>query len=92
MFDVTLGHENESYDAKGTSDDGAYESIISFRIAEISVLNGIGKIKNIAFVTLQVALKNAAKFLFSRTWTASLHSVKAHCWASSAPDRGVSSF
>lgn len=58
--------------AQEPADDGSHESIISSRVAERAVLNGIGKLKIIIPVTLQVALKtgsDAEKFTFSRIWT-----------------------
>lgn len=72
-FDVLFPDGDESHMARDWADDGAGELIISSRIAEYTVQNGIGKKKNIAPVTLQVALKggsDADKFTFSWSWTA----------------------
>lgn len=63
---------DESISANGRADDGADERIVSARIADEAVTNGIGRIKKIKPVTMQVSLKvgsDAEKFTFSRTWT-----------------------
>lgn len=58
----------------GRCDDGADDSLVSPRLAESAVLNGVGKLKKIKPVTVQVALKDksaAQTFTFSREWTVS---------------------
>lgn len=62
----------ESIEAIGRPDDGSDESIVSSKLAEKAVLNGIGKMSKIPLVKLQVALKEgeeAKEFSFSRSWT-----------------------
>lgn len=71
-FEVQFQDGNESLWANGRADDGYDESIITARIAEHAVLNGVGKIKKITPISLQVALKSgseAESFTFTRTWT-----------------------
>lgn len=70
-FTVLIDDCGETMTAKGHADDGSDESIVSSRVAERAVLNGIGKLTRIAPVTLQVALKtgsDAEMFTLSRTW------------------------
>lgn len=69
---VELQDGSETVNARGRADDGSDESIVSSRIAEQAVLNGVGKMAKITPITLQVALKsgaNAETFTFSRSWT-----------------------
>lgn len=69
--DITLKDDNATLPCIGRCDDGADESIASPRLAEAAVLSGIGKLKKINPVTVQVALKDqsdAQKFKFSREW------------------------
>lgn len=73
-FEVEIVDGNESHTAIGRNDDGADKSIVSSRIAEHAVLNGLGKMKRILPLTLQVPSKegsNATKCTFSQSWTAS---------------------
>lgn len=73
-FEVEFVDGKESQTATGRTDDGADESIVSFRVAQCAVMNGIGKMKKISPITLQVALKEgsqATKFTFSRSSTVS---------------------
>lgn len=51
-FEVTFSDDNQSYTSKGRGNDGPDKSIISSRIAKYAVLNGIGKLRNSPFVTL----------------------------------------
>lgn len=69
---VTFHDGDESLSVTGRADDGSDESIVSAEAVERAVLNGVGKIRKIKPVTLQVALKSETKaqsFTFSRTWT-----------------------
>lgn len=71
-FAVKISDGTESVTASGRADDGSDESIVSPKVAENAVLNGIGKFKKIPPISLQVALKDGddpQKFTFSRTWT-----------------------
>lgn len=55
--------------ARGRSNAGSDESIVSPKLAEAAVLNGIGKFKKIPPISLQVAFKDdgsAQSFTFSR--------------------------
>lgn len=56
-FDMTFGEGAESNDAQGRADDGAHESLVSSRISEQAVLNGIGKMKKVKSVTMKVTVK-----------------------------------
>ena len=69
---ITLSDGRATLDAQGRCDDGSDDSIVSPTLAERAALKGIGKIRAIEPVRLQVALKSgseAASFSFSRTWT-----------------------
>lgn len=55
-FFVTVTDGSESMTASGRTDDGSDESIVSSKLTESAVLAGIGKMKKISPVSLQVAL------------------------------------
>lgn len=57
-FNVVSMGNKESYAANGRADDGEDESIVSSLIAEHAVLNGIGRMKKVVSVKLQVALRD----------------------------------
>lgn len=68
--DVVDGKETLS--CNGKTKFGSYDIIVSPNIADKAVLNGIGKLKKIKTVTIQVALKEgeqAETFTFSRIVT-----------------------
>lgn len=72
VCDIKLKDDDEVLPCVGRCDDGVDESIVFPRLAESAVLIGIGKLKKINSVTVQVALKekaDAQKFIFSREWT-----------------------
>lgn len=71
-FTVTIQDGREMMEATARADDGSDESIVSAKLAEKAVLNGIGKISKIDPIKIQVALKandDAKSFRFTRTWT-----------------------
>lgn len=51
-FPLTNSDGEETVSAKGRIDDGSDESIVSPKLADSAVLNGTGKLKKIAPVTL----------------------------------------
>lgn len=67
----TSSNEISPMTACGRTDDGNNESIVSPKLAEKAVLNGIEKMTKFDKVCLQVALKNgsSAETFFSPTWT-----------------------
>ena len=70
---IILSEGDEQLTAYGRTDDGADFTLISPRIAEKAVISGIGRMKKIRPMKLQVALKDkqeAQAFTFSRSWTA----------------------
>jgi len=70
---MTVTDGTKSIDATGRCDDGSDESIVSPKLVERAMSNGLGKIKQIAPTWMQVSLrsgKQAERFSFSRTWTA----------------------
>lgn len=61
-----------SISATGRCDDGSDDSLASPTLAERAAIQGIGKIRKVNPVHIQVALKSgddAQSFTFSRTWT-----------------------
>lgn len=67
---VILSDGNESVTANGRTDDGSDESIVSTKLVEPAVRSGIGKMKKIDTLSLQVAPKDggdAKEFTFSST-------------------------
>lgn len=69
---IVLHDEDTSIQCQGRCDDGSDESLISPRIAEAATLQGIGKLRSIKPIVVQVALKEKDKaqtFSFSRQWT-----------------------
>lgn len=61
-----------SLPAAGRCDDGSDDSLVSPHLAEKAAISGIGKIKGIKPVEIQVDLRKgdeAQSFRFSRTWT-----------------------
>lgn len=72
-FETERVYGNKYRTTNERADDGADESNVSSRAVERPVLNGIGKIKKIFAVMLQVALKDgsdATKFTLPQTSTA----------------------
>lgn len=70
--EVTIAESDKTLAATGRCDDGSDDSIVSPELAERAVLAGIGTLKAIPTVRLQVALKAEAEaqvFSFSRRWT-----------------------
>lgn len=53
-----MTEEEELHNGKGSADGGADESVVSTRIDENAVINGIRNMKIIFPVTSQVALKD----------------------------------
>lgn len=73
-YHITLNKDGATKPCVGRCDDGVDESIVSPRLAESAVLNGIAKLKKIKPVTVQVALKDekeAQLFTFLRWWAVS---------------------
>lgn len=71
--DVTVADVLTSLETIGRSDDGSDDSVVSPKLAEAAVGQGIGRMKKIDPAKLQVALRKEDKpgvFSFSRTWTA----------------------
>lgn len=69
---IRIEDGDESLKTVGPTDDGSDESIVSLRLAEKAVLEGIGRKTKIQSLSLQVALKeddDAQSFTFSRAWT-----------------------
>ena len=69
---VTVSDGAVSLSTIGRCDDGSDDSLVSRKVAEAAVLQGIGRMKAIEPVTLSVALKageTAQRFSFSRSWT-----------------------
>lgn len=70
--DVTVQDGNASIQSIGRCDDGSDDSIASPKLAKQAVAEGIGRMRKIAPVNLQVALRkteHAETFSFSRIWT-----------------------
>lgn len=70
--DITLKDDGALLFCLGQSDDGADELTVSPKFAESVILSGIGKLRKISTVTMQVALKEKFKantFTFSRVRT-----------------------
>lgn len=69
--DIILKDDRALLDCFVRCDDGTDESIASPRLTESEILSGIGKLRKINPVTIQVAVKDnieALKFTFSREW------------------------
>lgn len=78
-FEVNLTEGDDAYVAKGHAEESTDESIISLRVVEYAVVNGIERMTNLHPVPMQVSLKygsDAEKFTLSRTWTAPLTILK----------------
>lgn len=72
---ITLKDDGASLPWADRSDDGANASIVSSRLAGVAVLKGIGRLKYINPVKVQMALKDdedSQTFNFSPLWTVSL--------------------
>lgn len=69
---ITVSDGISSQETTGRCDDGSDESIVSSRLAEKAVVQGIGRMTAIKTIKLRVALKNGEdehSFSFSRSWT-----------------------
>lgn len=72
LFYHFLSKGKESVSANGPTDDGSNESIVSSKLAESALLNGIGKLIKAQPVFLQVTFKRgdeAKEFIFFSTRT-----------------------
>lgn len=70
--DILLKDDSASLNCHGRCDDGSDESLASPKIAEAATIKGIGKMRKITPISVQVALRkgeNAETFTFSREWT-----------------------
>lgn len=70
--EIVLKDDTASHNCHGRCDDGSDESLVSPRVAEAATIKGIGKMRKIEPVIVQVALRkgeNAETFTFSRQWT-----------------------
>lgn len=68
---MTLSDDCASLVVVGRSNDGSDDSIASPRVAEASVLKGIGRMKSIDPVTVQMSLQQSDAvqyFIFFRSW------------------------
>lgn len=72
LINVTFSAGMRVSPRKRRAEDGSNDLIVSSQIAELAVLNGIGRVSKIQPVWLQVAIIIGADdeaFTFSRTWT-----------------------
>ena len=68
---MTVVDETATYVCHGRCDDGSDETIASPRVAKTAAISGVGRLKKIKPIQLQVALKQGAdaqSFTFSREW------------------------
>ena len=69
---INVAEHNSAIEIFGRCDDGSDDSIISPKLPESATIQGIGKMRCVTPVKLQVSLKagdEAHSFCFSRTWT-----------------------
>lgn len=67
FFVVKISNGKKYLTARGRTDDGSDESVVSPKLAKRAVLDGFGRFQRIKPISLQVALKNdgdSQKFTF----------------------------